>query len=58
MKLLHTMPARIGPRSMTGNIRMPVIFGRGWRRMRCGAATASAPLQEIKNVSAKYPTTG
>jgi hypothetical protein len=43
---------------MTGNIKMPVIFGRGWWRMRCGAATASAPVQEIKNVSAKYATTG
>jgi hypothetical protein len=43
---------------MTGNIRMPVICGRGSWRMRCGAATASAPVQEIKKVSAKYVTTG
>lgn len=26
--------------------------------MRCGAATASAPIQDIVNVSAKYVTTG
>jgi hypothetical protein len=52
------MPAKLGPRSMTGNIRMAVIFGRGSSRMRCGAAMASAPVQEIKKVSVKYATTG
>jgi hypothetical protein len=51
--LVNTMPARLGPRSMTGNIRMPLIWGRGWWRKRCGAATASAPVQEITKVSAK-----
>src|SRR5215831_8442238 len=56
--LVSTMPAKLGPRSMTGNIRMPVIFPRGWLWTKCGAATASAPAQEIVNVSAKYVTTG
>jgi hypothetical protein len=56
--LVSTTPAKLGPRSMIGNIRIPAICGRGCRRIRCGAATASAPVQEIKKVSAKYAATG
>src|ERR1700693_2687823 len=51
--LVRAMPARDGARSIAGNIRMPVNFGKGSRRMRCGAATAKAPIQEIANVSTK-----
>jgi hypothetical protein len=28
--LVSAMPAKLGPSSMTGNIRIPVIFDRGW----------------------------
>jgi len=56
--LVNKMPATLGPRSMAGNIRKPVILGKGRWRMRCGAATASALVQEIVNVSTKYATTG
>lgn len=55
--LVRMMPATLGPRSMAGNIRMPVIFGKRSWRIWYGAATARAPIQEIVNVSAKYATT-
>ena len=51
--LARVRPARHGPRSIAGNIKMPVNFGKGSWRMRCGAATKSAPIQEIANVSTK-----
>ena len=50
---VKTIPTRLGPRSMAGNIRMPAIFGRGWPCRRCGAATSSAASQETANVNAK-----
>jgi hypothetical protein len=50
---VRKMPLRLGPSSMTGNMRIPVIIGRGSWRRRCGAATASAPSQEIVKVSKK-----
>src|SRR5215472_13164722 len=58
MIIVNTTPARLGPKSMTGNIRIPVAVGNGWWRISCGAATASAPIQEIKKVMAKYATRG
>jgi len=45
--LARTMPATLGPRSMTGNISKPAIFGTASPRKSFGAATASAPIQEI-----------
>jgi hypothetical protein len=38
---------------MAGNNRMPDIFGTDSDRMRYGAATERAPIQEVVNVSAK-----
>jgi hypothetical protein len=43
---------------MIGNIRMPVIFGRGSLWMKYGTATATAPIQETVNVRPKYVATG
>jgi len=47
------MLTTLGPRSMAGNMRIPVNFGRGWPPRRCGAATKRAPIQETANVNAK-----
>jgi hypothetical protein len=43
---------------MAGNIKIPVNFGKGSWRTRCGAATAKAPIQEIAKVSTKKLATG
>src|SRR6266849_10217270 len=51
--LARVRQARHGPRSLAGNIKIPVNFGKGSWRTRCGAATARAPIQEIANVSTK-----
>ena len=52
------MPAKLGPSSIAGNIRMPVNFGSGpgWKSL--GAATKNAALHEIANVIKKYVTAG
>jgi len=50
---VRKIPLRLGPRSMAGNMRMPVIFGSVSLRSKCGAATASAPSQEIVKVNKK-----
>jgi hypothetical protein len=49
---------RVGAALGADDVSALVIFGRGGWRMRGGTATASAPVQEINNVSAKYATTG
>jgi hypothetical protein len=50
---VRTRPLRLGPSNMAGNMRIPVIFGRGSWRSRGGDATASAPSQEIVRASKK-----
>jgi hypothetical protein len=53
MTLVRMTPAKLGPRSMTGNMSKPANFGTLSPRKRFGAATASAPVQEIVNMNAK-----
>jgi hypothetical protein len=47
------MPVKLGPRSIAGNIRMPVNFESGALRRSFGAATRRAVVQEIAKVSRK-----
>jgi hypothetical protein len=51
--LVITIPAMLGPSSMTGNIIRPANLGTGKPRSSLGAMTASAPNHEMANVSAK-----
>jgi hypothetical protein len=53
MALVNTIPARLGPKSIAGNIIKPEIFGTASPLIQYGAATANAPAQEIVYVRAK-----
>src|SRR6266481_1759787 len=55
---VRKMPMKLGPRSMAGNIRMPVNFGSGALCRSFGAATSRAAVQEIAKVSRKQVSAG
>lgn len=48
-----TSPAMQGPRSITGNMSIPLSFGICSCTNRCGAATARAPNHEMVYASRK-----
>jgi hypothetical protein len=51
-------PAVLGPRSITGNMTIPLSFGIGSCLNRWGATTSTAPNHEIAYASTKYDKTG
>src|SRR4029077_9846689 len=55
---IRKIPEKLGPRSIAGNMRMPVSFGSGAGWNSFGAATRRAAVQEIAKVSRKYADAG